>query len=212
MNINEFKQLPIMGILRGIDPVSIEPLAEAVISSGLKTIEIAMNTKDAPSLIKSMVKAAGGRFSIGAGTVVDENILAQALNAGASFIVLPTLVDEVVASCVSSKIPVFPGAFTPTEIQKAWDAGASMVKVFPIKFFGPSYIKEVKAPLNNIELLACGGVNNENIKSFFDSGASAVAFGESIFNKKLMASGKFDNISDSLKSLIKASGKLSQES
>lgn len=191
-----------MGILRGVGESAIDPLVETIVSSGLKTVEIAMNTKGAPKLIKKMVKKAKNRLTIGAGTVLTKVDLQQALDVGATFIVLPTLVNGVVEYCVKNKIPVFPGALSPQEIYNAWNAGASMVKVFPTKFFGPSYIKEIKGPFKNIELLACGGVNPDNIKSFFESGASAVAFGGSIFKKEWIETRKFSRIEESIRSLI----------
>ena len=204
MDINKFKELPILGILRGIKPDSIEPLTQTIISSGLQTIEITMNTPGAAELIQKMVKAAQGKLTIGAGTVLTMDDLKSALKAGATFIVLPVLIPEVVGFCVKKKIPVFPGALTPQEIYNAWRAGATMVKVFPAKFFGPAYFKEVKAPLQDIELLACGGVNADNIQSFFTSGASAVAFGASIFRKEWLETGRFDNIGNAIGKLVTA--------
>jgi len=100
--------------------------------------------------------------------------------------------------CVKKKIPVFPGAFTPQEIYRAHESGATMVKVFPAKFLGPAYIKEVKAPLDEVKLLACGGVRPDNVGEFFKSGASAVAFGGSVFKKD-----KFSDITESIKEIIK---------
>lgn len=203
MDVNRFKKLPIMGILRGVEASMIEPLVESVVSAGLETIEITMNTKGAPQLLRSMVKASKKRLAIGAGTVLTMDDLEAALNAGAKFIVLPTLVDDIVKHCVKNKIPVFPGALTPQEIYNAYSAGATMVKVFPAKFFGPDYFKEIKGPFNEIELLACGGVTPKNIKSFFSLGASAVAFGGSVFKKEWLLRGEFSHIEESIKALIK---------
>lgn len=202
MDLNQFKKLPIMGILRGINPDAVAPLAEAIISSGLKTVEITMNSSGAPELIRQMKKEAGNNLTVGAGTVLTIAHLKSALDAGATFIVLPILVHEVVEYCVQNKISVFPGALTPQEIYNAWKTGATMVKVFPAKFFGPDYFKEIKGPLNNIELLACGGVNPENIASFFSNGASAVAFGGSVFKKELIEARKFSRIEKSITALV----------
>lgn len=202
MDVKRFKQLPIMGILRGVQAQMIIPLIRCIVSSGLETIEIAMNTPDAAKLIRQMVKEAEGRLTIGAGTVLTTDVLRQALDNGASFIVLPTLVPDVVAYCVKKRIPVFPGALTPQEIYNAWRAGATMVKVFPAKFFGPAYIKEIKGPFQDIELLACGGVTADNIRSFFSSGASGVAFGGSVFRKEWLTAGEFSRIEEYIKALI----------
>ncbi|MCK5305726.1 MAG: bifunctional 4-hydroxy-2-oxoglutarate aldolase/2-dehydro-3-deoxy-phosphogluconate aldolase [Candidatus Omnitrophica bacterium] len=204
MDINQFKQLPIMGILRGIDEKAIEPLTESIIASGLKTVEITMNTNGAAGLIRKMAEVSKGRLTIGAGTVLTPDVLKEAIDAGATFIVSPTLIKDVVEYCAKNSIPVFPGALTPQEIYNAWNMGAAMVKVFPAKFFGPAYFKEVKAPFNNIELLACGGVNKDNIKEFFNNKASAVAFGASIFKQDLIKEGRFEEIAEAITALIKA--------
>lgn len=202
MDIGRFKKLPILGILRSGANTPVEDLVETVISSGLETIEIAMNSVDAANLIRRAVKAAGSRLMIGAGTVLTADILHQALNAGASFVVMPAFIEDVVETCVKNNIPVFPGAFTPQEVYNAWNAGANMVKIFPAAMFGPAYIKELKAPFEKIELLACGGITPENIKTYFESGASAVAFGASVFRKEWLEKHDFDNIRRSIKNLI----------
>ena len=202
MNIDAFRRLPLMGILRGVGQEVLEPLLETIIDSGLHTIEIAMNTPDAPELISRAQEIAQGRLTIGAGTVLSKDILKSALESGATFIVLPTVIKDVVSYCAENSIPVFPGALTPHEIFAAWNAGATMVKVFPAKCFGPHYMREVKGPFESIKLLACGGVNPENIAVYFESGADAVAFGGSVFNKALLAQKKFKTIGESLKSYI----------
>jgi len=205
MEIARFKRLPVMGILRGVDLDLIEPLMETVMSSGLETVEITMNAKDAAESIKKAVRICGkGRLTVGAGTVIDMASLKAALDAGASFIVMPVLIKDVVSHCVKNKIPVFPGALTPQEIYDAWAGGATMVKVFPSGFFGPEYFKEIKGPFNDIELLACGGVTPENINSYFAAGASAIAFGASVFKKEWLAKKDFQSIGQRIKEYLSA--------
>ena len=204
MDLDRFRELPLMGILRGVQADSIESLMETVVSSGLQTVEITMNTPGAPDLIRSAVKSAQGRLMIGAGTVVTSEHLKLALDAGARFIVSPMLVYDVVEYCRDNEIPVFPGAFTPQEIYNAWVAGATMVKIFPAQFMGPGYIKEIKGPFNSIDMLACGGITPENIRSYFDCGASAVAFGGSVFHEEWLETRDFDSIGRSIKALISA--------
>jgi len=202
MNPTQFKKLPIIGILRGVSLDRIEPLTRSIISSGLKTIEIAMNTPLAAKVLRKAKKIARGRLSIGAGTVLTMKDLDKALDNGAEFIIMPTLVPDVVEHCVEKKIPVFPGALTPQEIYNAWRSGATMVKIFPAKFLGPGYLREIKGPFKDIKLLACGGVSPHNVKSFFQSGASAVAFGASIFKKEWIKRKEFFRIEECIKELI----------
>lgn len=191
-----------MGIVRGVQENQLESLLEASIAGGLKTLEITMNTCDAAALIRSAAAIAKGRIAIGAGTVCGVESLQQALQAGASFIVSPVFIEEVVDSCRKENIPVFPGALTPQEIYRAWNGGATMVKVFPAKFFGPAYLKEIKGPFNDIKLLACGGVTPENKNEFFSSGADAVAFGESVFRKEWISGKEYHRITDRIKNYI----------
>ena len=108
MDINQFKQLPIMGILRGIDEEAINPLTQSIIVSGLKTVEITMNTTGAASLIKKMKEVANNKLTIGAGTVLTVDSAKEALDNGATFIVLPTSIEDVVKYCTKNNIPVFP--------------------------------------------------------------------------------------------------------
>ena len=202
MDLANFRKKPILGILRGAEVETIEPLIEAVISAGLETLEITMNTAGAPELIRKARKVCGNRLCLGAGTVLTMRDLQSALQSGASFIVMPVLVDDIVGYCVNNKIPVFPGAFTPCEVYQAHEAGATMVKVFPARFLGPEYFRELKGPFNNIELLACSGVTPDNLKDYFASGASAVSFGASVFRKDWLAKRDFKAIAQSVNRFI----------
>jgi len=204
MDVAKFRKKPVLGIMRGVPLDLIEPLMDEIIASGLETIEITMNSRGAYQLIEKCVRISGKRITVGAGTVIDKTSLRDALNAGASFIVTPVLVKDVVEHCAKNKIPVFPGALTPKEVFEAWNAGATMVKVFPSGFFGPEYFKELKGPFNNIELLACGGVTPENLASYFASGASAIAFGASVFKKEWLENKDFASIGRRIKDYLSA--------
>lgn len=202
MDIAKFKKQPLMGILRGVQANIIESLVECVIDAGLKTLEITMNTKDAPKIIKRAVRISNNRLTLGAGTVLSVKDLEIALEAGATFIVTPVLIRDVMTHCARYKIPVFPGALTPSEIYEAWGRGATMVKVFPAKFFGPEYFKEIKGPFNDIELLACSGVTPENLKDYFANGASAASFGASVFRLEWLEKKDFASISAATKKFV----------
>ena len=204
MDIAIFQKQPIMGIVRGVSLGQIEPLVEAVIQSGLRTLEITMNTTDAPELIRRAKKKARGKLVLGAGTVLNMKDLKGALDAGATFIVMPVLVKEVTAYCLKYKIPVFPGALTPQEIYQAWQEGATMVKVFPAKVFGPEYIREIKGPFNDIKLMAVSGVNPQNMREYFACGASAVAFGGSVFSRQRLQNGDYSGITSDIKAYLQA--------
>lgn len=205
MDIVQFKKLPLLGIMRGISKDAVEPLVETIVASGLRTVEITMNTEGASSLLKLARKCAGKRLAIGAGTVLSLQSLQAAIDAGATFIVSPVLIKGVVSYCRKHKIPVFPGALTPQEIYEAWSAGATMVKVFPAKCFGPEYFREVRGPFQDIELLACAGVTPENMKEYFACGANAVSFGASVFRKEWLDKKDYRAIGEAIARYVKMS-------
>ena len=203
MDLKRFRKKPVLGILRGIRPADLDPLFETVAASGLEAIEITLNTPGACGLIKAASKRYGTRLTIGAGTVLSMKDLHAALRAGASFIVSPVLIQPVVQYCAKRKIPVFPGALIPSDIYAAWQAGATMVKVFPASCFGPDYFKELKGPFREIELLACSGVTPENAPDYFKNGASAIAIGGSVFRKEWITAKKFHLIHKKIKEYLK---------
>ncbi|MFN8643917.1 MAG: bifunctional 4-hydroxy-2-oxoglutarate aldolase/2-dehydro-3-deoxy-phosphogluconate aldolase [Candidatus Binatia bacterium] len=206
MDLARFRRLPLVGILRGIAADDVAPLAEAVIGAGLTTIEITMNTAGAPALIGRLRAVAGERLMVGAGTVLDLDAYAAARGAGASFIVMPTLVPAVVERCAAEHVLVFPGALTPQEIHAAWSAGATMVKVFPASVFGPRYLREVRGPFDQIELMAVGGVTADNLAEYLACGASAAAFGASVFRPQWLAARAYDRIGAEVRRLVAACG------
>lgn len=204
MDIRIFAKKPLMGIMRGVQIDAVAPLVETAVAAGLETLEITMNTPDAQGCIRAAVRAAGGRLTVGAGTVLTTAELRSALAAGATFIVMPTLVEDVAAECVRLRVPVFPGALTPQEICRAWQAGATMVKVFPSGFFGPKYFREIRGPFADVPLLACGGVTPENIADYFQNGASAAAFGGSVFRQEWLDKKDFTKIGESIRRFVSA--------
>lgn len=204
MNLQEFKTLPLLGILRGIDEEMVSPIVDIIQETGLKAIEVTMNTPNASKLIAEMRRLSDGEFYVGAGTVVSFSDLQAALDAGASFIVSPGTNPDVVSFCVDHKISIFPGALTPSEVMNAALLGASMIKVFPASVFGPKYLKELRGPLDQVDLLACGGISTTTIKDYFDNGATAAAFGGSIFNLEKLRNKDYKSVEIALLELIKS--------
>ena len=196
--------LPILGILRGIKKRHIDPLLSIFLKTGIRYIEVTMNTEGAANLILELIEKAGNDFRVGAGTVLTDTDLQTALDAGAGFIVTPSIVENVIEKCVGENIPVFPGALTPTEIQKAWNMGAAMVKLFPSGLYGPGYIRALKGPFPSISIMAVGGVTEQNIAQFFKQGADAVAFGAGILRMDWLEQDRFDLIEERLNLLIKS--------
>ena len=197
-----FEEEPVLGILRGVPENALEGVVEAGIRAGLKFIEITLNTPQAPDLISRAVEKFSNSMCIGGGTVLSVADAESAASAGAAFLVSPSLNLEVADFCNERRLPYFPGAFTPTEIESAWRAGAYMVKVFPASQLGPRYFNEIKGPFNDIKLLAVGGVHADNIADYLSAGASAVAVGGSIFSKSRMENQEFSPIQKDLKEIL----------
>jgi 2-dehydro-3-deoxyphosphogluconate aldolase/(4S)-4-hydroxy-2-oxoglutarate aldolase len=187
-----FTELPIIGILRGFTVPQLEQIVSSSLRGGLRNLEVTMNSPDAAAQISRAVTRGANQMNIGAGTVLNLKLLDQALEAGASFIVTPTVQPEVIKECVRLNVPIFPGAMTPTEIVRAHELGATMVKVFPAETLGPAYIRAVKAPLPHIKLLPTGGVDLKTLPAFIKAGADAFGIGSPLFDKKRLESADWD--------------------
>ncbi len=168
-------------------------VVEAVRKGGINTIEITMTVPGAIGVMERLAKEAGHEILLGAGSVLDAETARASILAGAEFIVGPCLNPELVRLCKRYSKVVIPGAMTPTEIVRAWEMGADVVKVFPAgRLGGPSYIKAVKAPLPQILLNPTGGVNLDNAGEFIKAGASVISVGSALVDKKAVAKGQFE--------------------
>lgn len=190
-----YNRAPIVGIVRGVSTDIMRDIAKAYLQAGLHTIEITMNTAGAAAMI-SILRSEFNDLNVGAGTVCNMEDYDRALAAGAQFIVTPILDETVIKNAVAQEIPIFPGAYSPTEIYRAWSLGASAVKIFPATQLGVQFIKDLSGPLNEIKLLPTGGVSLENIRSFFEAGAVGVGMGSSLFDKKLIMERNFEGLTD----------------
>ena len=202
MELLEFlKPMPVVGILRDIPQGAEEACVKTAAECGLKAIEVTMNTAHAEEIIasiKAFAKPLG--IAVGAGTVRHGSDLEKAIGAGAEFIVTPNTRNEIIRLSATARIPIIPGALTPTEVQKAY-----AVKIFPVNCVGgPEYIKALRGPFRDIPLMACGGVNPENAASYLKAGANLLSFGASIYDPKLMAAGDWNTIKEKLKVLLAA--------
>jgi 2-dehydro-3-deoxyphosphogluconate aldolase/(4S)-4-hydroxy-2-oxoglutarate aldolase len=190
-----YHKAPIVGIVRGLPMEAMRGIVRAYLRAGLHTIEITMNTPGATNIISNL-RSEFQDLNIGAGTVCNLEDYEMAVQAGAQFIVTPILDESVVRRAVEQNIPIFPGAYSPTEIYKAWSLGASAVKIFPATQLGVQFVKDILAPLNEIKLLPTGGVSLDNIKAFFEAGAFGVGMGSSLFNKKFIEIGDFEGLTE----------------
>lgn len=198
---SKFNQNPIVGILRGYTLEEVLKIAEVYEKSGFYTMEITMNTEGVTEII-AQLRQNFSELNIGAGTVCNLEDLDRALDAGAQFIVTPIISEDVITACVQKNIPIFPGAYSPSEIYKAHSLGASAVKVFPTTQLGPRYIKDVLAPLDNLKLLPTGGVDLDNIASFFEAGAIGAGLGNTLFDTEMIKNGDFDQLGNHFKAYL----------
>ncbi len=158
-------------------------------------MEMTMTT---PGALNS-IRAASDQLSaedvfIGAGTVLDAAMAEAAISAGARFVVGPGFDAEMVRLCNTRGVPVIPGALTPTEIIGAWKAGADVVKIFPAELVGPGYLRAIKEPLPQIELLPTKGIDFDTVRSYLDAGAIAVGVGAVLLSNEMIENKEFSQI------------------
>ena len=163
---------------------------EAIKAGGVGVLEVTMTVPGAIGVIEKLAAAYGAEALIGAGTVLDPETARACIQAGAQFIVSPALNEETIAFCRDNDVAVFPGALTPTEVVRAWNAGADAVKVFPAGAVGgASYLKALKAPLPQIELIPTGGVSLRTAADFIKAGAMALGVGADLVDPKALRDG-----------------------
>ena len=180
-------------------------IAAAIRAGGASFLEVTMTVPAAIQVIEDLAGRYRDELIIGAGTVLDPETGRAALLAGAQFIVSPTVKLDLISLARRYGIVVIPGAMTPTEILAAWDAGADLVKVFPARQLGgPDYIKAVKGPLPQVLLMPSGGVNTENAGAYIRAGASVVAAGGELVDKKAVKDGAFHVVTENTRAFIAA--------
>jgi 2-dehydro-3-deoxyphosphogluconate aldolase/(4S)-4-hydroxy-2-oxoglutarate aldolase len=179
-----FRRVPVVGILRGYDQERILRAIRAAASGGLTTVEITMDTHGGAASIAALRREFGDAMNVGAGTVTTLERLESALAAGAQFIVTPSIGIPVMERCRALDVPIFPGALSPTEVLRASEAGAALVKVFPAEGLGPRYIAALHEALPGVGLLPTGGVELGTLETFVAAGASGFGVGGPLFRKE----------------------------
>ena len=176
----------VVAIMRAKSSDQLLEAAEAVREGGVTAIEVTMTTPGALQVIEQAVARYGEHVLFGAGTVLDPESARAAILSGAQFVVAPALNVQTVELCKRYGVPVMPGAFTPTEILTAWQAGADFIKVFPASIGGPALIKALKAPLPQVRMVPVGGVDLNTTADFIRAGADLVGVGGELVNQKLL--------------------------
>ncbi|HDI52109.1 2-dehydro-3-deoxyphosphogluconate aldolase [candidate division KSB1 bacterium] len=192
----------VIAVIRMNDATKLMKVVDAISAGGVKCLEVTMTTPGAIGAIEEVANRISSDFLIGAGTVLDTETARMAILAGAEFIVSPVLKLQVIHLCHRYDKVVIPGAFTPTEILTAWEAGADIVKVFPATALGPKYFRDVRGPLPQVRLTPTGGVTVENVGEFIQAGACCVAVGTALLDKKAIAEGHFEVLKEKAQQLV----------
>ncbi len=194
--IESIRKTGIVAIMRANSSEQLLAAADAVKAGGVNAIEVTMTTPGALGVIEQAIDRYGEEVIFGVGSVLDPETARAAILAGAQFVVCPTLKLKTIEMCHRYDILVVPGAYTPTEVLTAWEAGADMVKIFPASVGGPAYIKAVKAPLPQVRLVPVGGVNLKTTADFIRAGSEVVGVGGSLINQKLLEAREFKTITE----------------
>src|SRR5437588_11711855 len=184
----------IVAVVRSPDSLQLVEAARALADGGVTVVEITMTVPDALDVVRAVRRALGDRLLLGAGTILDPETARAALLAGAEYLVAPTVNLDVIQLCQRYDKLVMPGAFTPTEILAAWEAGADIVKVFPAEVLGPAYFKAVRGPLPQVRLMPTGGVDLTTAAAFLRAGACCLGVGSQLVESEAVARGDFERL------------------
>ncbi|RIK76593.1 MAG: 2-dehydro-3-deoxyphosphogluconate aldolase [Planctomycetota bacterium] len=186
-------QSGIVAVIRSSDG-AVLGVAEALVAGGVDVVEITFTVPRADVVVARLAEQMGDRALVGAGTVLDAETARIAILAGAKFVVTPVVSLGVIELCRRYGVPVFCGAFTPTEVLTAWQAGADIVKVFPAEIGGPAHLKALRGPLPQIRLMPTGGVNLQTAAEFLRAGACALGVGGALVDERTIAAREFERI------------------
>lgn len=205
--LQKLKAVRVIALIRADSSNSLLECARALAAGGLNAIELTMTT---PGAIEMTAKVARELPDVllGLGTVLDAETARAGIDAGAKFIVTPAVRPAVIAVCKERNVPILSGALTPTEAITAWDHGADVIKIFPAEFFGPAYIKSLKAPFPHLEFLPTGGVTPETVGDFLKAGAFATAAGSALVSPAALKAGDWAAITARARQFVEAAAKV----
>ncbi len=186
----------IIPVVRAKTSEVLADVAKALLLGGVPVVEVTMTVPGAIDGIRRLAAEWGDRMRIGVGSVTAPEQAEAAIAAGAEFVVSPVTVPEVIEAAHRHDKVAIPGAFTPTEIYRAWQLGADVVKVFPATVGGPGYLKAVRAPMPHLNLMPTGGVDLETAGAFLKAGAVTLGVGTALVDTKAVEAGDWARITD----------------
>jgi len=201
--VRQIRETGVIPVVRAASADEAMRAVDAIREGGISIIEITMTVPGAIGVIEQVSARFGKDALVGAGTVLDAETAKACISSGAQFVVSPSLNPETIACCLDLGVVVMPGALTPTEVVQAWNAGADFVKVFPAGAVGgASYIKALKAPLPQIELVPTGGVSLKTAADFIKAGAAALGVGADLVDIKAIREGQASLITERAKQFV----------
>ena len=201
--LKQILECGVVAVVRSPHAEQLVGVARALAEGGLRAIEITMSVPHAIEVIRKVAAELGDGIILGAGTVLDPETARAAMLAGAEYVVSPTLNLDVIRMCRRYDKVVMPGAFTPTEVLTAWEAGADVVKIFPADVAGPNYLKALLAPLPQVRLMPTGGVDLDTAAAFLKAGACCLGVGSSLVDKEAVRNGEFGRIRELAEAFVR---------
>lgn len=192
--LTRIAELGLLAVLRAPEPAGARRAVDALVEAGVLGIEITYSTPDAASVIAAVKQSYGDEVLVGAGTLVTHAQVAEAAEAGASYLVSPGLDDEVVASMRATSLPAMAGVLTPTEVMRGVRLGVDVMKLFPGSLGGPSYLRSLRGPFPDIPFMPTSGVSADNVGDWLAAGAIAVGAGGELASAGDISSGDFAGI------------------
>lgn len=202
--VERIERSGVVAIVRLDDYRHAAKMAQALRDGGIEAVEFTYTNPAAGDAVRATKASLGDAILVGAGTVLDPETARAAILQGADFIVTPTVQVDTIRLCSRYSIPTVIGAFTPTEILTAWEAGASIVKVFPASVGGAKYLKDVQGPLPHVKLIPTGGVSIDNAGDFIRAGAVAVALGSNLVDADIVAREDWPSLTRRSREIVEA--------
>jgi len=197
----------VVAVIRADSSEQLMDVAKALVAGGVTAMEVTMTTPNALEVIRAVKQELGESILMGVGTVLDAETTRLAILAGAQFAVSPVMKVELIEMCRRYAVPIVCGAYTPTEALTAHEHGADFIKIFPADGLGPGYIKALKAPLPQLQIIPTGGVDLNTAGAFIKAGCAAVAAGSSLVSKEVLKSGDWAQLSATAAAFVEAVAK-----
>lgn len=208
MTTDTILQARMVAILRLDDLSTAVPMAETLFNAGIRALEFTLTNSNTPAVVRRIRNESqdirSGNAVIGIGSVRSLEEAKIAIDSGAQFVVSPITSVPIIDYCKQNKVAVCPGAYTPTEIAMCWDAGADIVKVFPARNLGANYIRDVLAPMPYLKLMPTGGIDLNNIASYFAAGAVAVGIGSQLLDPEAIRNQDWGKIQQTAAQYVQA--------